>query len=94
MLSSLALLSQLLNIALGRQRPAGRRIHSSIDLIRGVLEAEVLTGGDTAEEQEFDVYVAAMGLDSFEEHIPADNRNLRSSSATGPKSTCARCTAN
>ena len=77
MLSSLALLSQLLNIGSSDGSDlAGRRIHSSIDLIRGVLEAEVLTGGDTAEEQEFDVYVAAMGLDSFEEHIPADNRNL------------------
>lgn len=95
MLSSLALLSQLLNIGSSDGSDlAGRRIHSSIDLIRGVLEAEVLTGGDTAEEQEFDVYVAAMGLDSFEEHILRTTGIWRSSSATGPKSTCARCTAN
>lgn len=77
MLSSLSLLSQLLNIGSSDGSDlAGRRIHSSIDLIRGVLEAEVLTGADTADEQDFDVYVAAMGLDSFEEHIPAGNRNL------------------
>ena len=77
MLSSLALLSQLLNIGSSDGSDlAGRRIHSSIDLIRGVLEAELLTGVDTAEEQDFDVYVAAMGIEGFEEHIPADNRDL------------------
>lgn len=77
MLSSLALLSQLLNIGSSDGSDlAGRRIHSSIDLIRGVLEAELLTGVDTAAEQDFDVYVAAMGIEGFEEHIPADNRDL------------------
>ena len=77
MLSSLALLSQLLNIGSSDGSDlAGRRIHSSIDLIREVLEAELLTGTATADEQDFDVYVAAMGIEGFEEHIPADNRNL------------------
>ncbi|MDR0932804.1 MAG: putative manganese-dependent inorganic diphosphatase [Victivallales bacterium] len=77
MLSSLSLLSQLLNIGSSDGSDlAGRRIHSSIDLIVNVLEAEILTGIDTAVEQDFDVYVAAMGVDSFEEHIPSDNRDL------------------
>lgn len=77
MLSSLALLSQLLNIGSSDGSDlAGRRIHSSIDLIRGVLEAELMTGTDTAAEQDFDVYVAAMGIEGFEEHIPSDNRDL------------------
>ncbi|MGE4564329.1 MAG: putative manganese-dependent inorganic diphosphatase [Victivallaceae bacterium] len=77
MLSPLAMLSQLLNIgSTDGSDLAGRRIRSSIDLIRNVLEAEVLTGCDTTPVEDFDVYVAAMGLESFEEHIPSGNRNL------------------
>jgi len=77
MLSPLALLSQLLNIGSSDGSDlAGRRIHSSIDLVRNVLEAEVLSGCDTETLQDFEVYVAAMGLDSFEEHIPLHGRNL------------------
>lgn len=77
MLSPLALLSQLLNIGSSDGSDlAGRRIHSSIDLVRNVLEAEVLSGCDTGVLQDFEVYVAAMGLDSFEEHIPSHGRNM------------------
>lgn len=77
MLSGTALLSQLLEIGDDAGSGlTGRRIHSSIDLIRQVLEAEELTGSKTAELQPFEVYVAAMGLESFEEHIPANSREL------------------
>ncbi len=77
MLSSLALLSQLLNIgSLDGSDLAGRRIHSSIDLIRNVLDAEELAGCETEALQDFDVYVAAMGLESFDAHLPHNGRNL------------------
>ncbi len=74
MLSGMTLLSQLLDIGDDAGSGlTGRSIRSSIELVRQVLEAEELTGNNTAELQRFEVYVAAMGLESFEEHIPADN---------------------
>lgn len=71
MLSPLNLLSHLLDI--GRDAGnslTGRMIHSSIDLITQVLDGEILTGTETGKTQDFKVYVAAMGLDSFETHMP------------------------
>jgi manganese-dependent inorganic pyrophosphatase len=71
MLSGLALISNLLDI--GNDAGSGltgRCIHSSIRLIQQVLEAEVLTADDADSTQDFQVYVAAMSLDSFTEHLP------------------------
>jgi manganese-dependent inorganic pyrophosphatase len=71
MLSGMALLSNLLDIGNDAgQGLTGRRIHSSIQLIQQVLEAEVLTADAADKTQDFQVYVAAMNLDSFTEHLP------------------------
>ncbi len=78
MLSSLALLSELLGVGSDSGNSlTGRRIRTSLRLIQRVLEAEELTGFDQDSPQEFEVYVAAMSLDSFEEHLPqGNNREL------------------
>ncbi len=73
MLSPLNLLSSLLNLDGGGSGLAGRRIYSSIKLIRTLLEADEPVSIDPDTEQGFEVYVAAMGLESFEEHLPAGN---------------------
>ncbi len=77
MLSGLALLSHLLSV--GNDAGSGltgRRIHTSIRLIRQVLEAEILNGADLDTPQEFEVYVAAMSPEGFEEHLPGNNHEL------------------
>lgn len=74
MLSPLNLLSHLLEI--GRDSGSsltGRNIQSSIDLIAKVIEAEPLTLFEPSKTQDFKVYVAAMGIESFETHLPADD---------------------
>lgn len=71
MLSPMALLSRLLNLE-SEGSLAGRRIYSSIGLVTEILEARVLAGTDMQKEQHFKVYVAAMSLDSFNEHLPSD----------------------
>lgn len=78
MLSSLALLSELLGVGSDAGSSlTGRRIRTSLRLIQRVLEARELTGFDQDSPQEFEVYVAAMSLDSFEEHLPkGNNREL------------------
>ncbi|MBE6402055.1 MAG: putative manganese-dependent inorganic diphosphatase [Verrucomicrobia bacterium] len=79
MMSALSLLSRLLNIGAedGAESFAGRRIRSSITLMAGVLEAEMLSAFDSEKISDFDVYVAAMRAESFEEHIPVrENKNL------------------
>ena len=71
MLSPLNLLSRLLDV--GKDAGSGltgRLIHSSIDLITRVIEAKMLTAFDSARIQDLHVYVAAMGVDSFETHLP------------------------
>ena len=73
MLSPLNLLSQLLDI--GKDAGSGltgRLIHSSIDLVTRVIEAKMLTAFDTDRVQDLHVYVAAMGVDSFETHLPQE----------------------
>ena len=73
MLSPMNLLSRLLDV--GRDAGSGltgRLIHSSIDLITQVIEAKKLTAFDTAAVQDLHVYVAAMGVDSFETHLPRE----------------------
>lgn len=73
MLSSVALLSQLLNIGESENDGfTGRRIYSSIALICRVLEAEVLAIHDAETEQDFDVYVAAMSPENFSRHVPVE----------------------
>lgn len=73
MLSSVALLSQLLNIGENEGEGfTGRRIYSSISLICRVLEAEILSIRDADTEQDFDVYVAAMSPENFSRHVPTE----------------------
>ncbi len=72
MLCLYSLLGDLLNINQQERSTAltGRVVHSSIELICQVIEAEALYIRDSAEAQDFEVYVAAMNIDSFKEHIP------------------------
>lgn len=78
MLSSVALLSQLMSIGdCESDGFTGRRIYSSVSLICRVLEAEILSIHDAETEQNFDVYVAAMSPENFVRHVPvAQNANL------------------
>ena len=77
MLSPLNLLSSLLDLDGDGSGLAGRRIYSSIRLMRQLLEADEPVSIDPDAEQEFEVYVAAMSLESFEEHLPrGNNREL------------------
>ena len=88
MLSPMNLLSRLLDV--GKDAGSGltgRLIHSSIDLITRVIEAKKLTAFDTGRVQDFQVYVAAMGVDSFETHLPRekDQRELALISGDRPE---------
>ena len=78
MLSGMALLSSLLNIGGGDSGSGltGRRVYSSPELIRQVLNAKLLAGGAISSEQDFEVYVAAMSCDTFEKHLPEDSSRL------------------
>lgn len=75
MLSPLNLLSRLLNIGNNAKDKSltGRKIHSSIDLISRVISAEALTLFEPKKIQDFQVYVAAMGVESFDSHLPEKN---------------------
>lgn len=76
MLSSVALLSQLLHIGDNESESfTGRRIYSSISLICRVLEAEVLSMHNATAKQDFDVYVAAMSPENFARHVPVDRND-------------------
>ena len=71
MLSGMALLTHLLNIGSDEGSGlTGRKVCTSIELIRQVLEAEILNGKDIFATQDFEVYVAAMSQEGFEEHLP------------------------
>ena len=77
MLSGMALLANLLSIGNDAGSSlTGRRIQSSIKLITQVLDAEVLTVRDNDVAQTFEVYVAAMSPDVFDEHLPDNNHEL------------------
>lgn len=72
MLSPMNLLSRLLDVSIETGTGlAGRVIHSSINLIKQVIEAKALTEFDADKKQDFKVYVAAMSMGSFTSHIPA-----------------------
>lgn len=51
----------------------GRNVYSSLDLIIKVLEGEAVSLFDGGLEQTFSVYVAAMNVESFREHVPYKN---------------------
>ena len=73
MLSPLNLLSRLLDV--GKDAGSGltgRLVHSSIALVTRVIEAKMLAAFDIDRVQDLHVYVAAMGVDSFETHLPQE----------------------
>ena len=77
MLSPLTLLSKLLNVGCDSENSlTGRRVHSSIRLIRQVLNADTLTCFEDEAIQDFCVYVAAMSQDNFEKHLPQTHHEL------------------
>ena len=77
MLSGMAFLGDLLAIGEESERSfTGRRVYSSIDMIQRVLDAELLTGCDLDKPQYFEVYVAAMGEENFQKHLPAREDEL------------------
>ena len=77
MLSGMALLTNLLSIGNDAGSSlTGRRIQSSISLIADVLSGEMLTVRDADVTQTFEVYVAAMSPDVFDEHLPDNNHEL------------------
>ncbi|MFA7231458.1 MAG: putative manganese-dependent inorganic diphosphatase [Victivallaceae bacterium] len=51
----------------------GRAVRSSVSLILEVLKGEALSLHNENEIQDFEVYVAAMNIESFKEHIPRAN---------------------
>ncbi len=51
----------------------GRRMYSSLQLIQEVLSGKFLCASEETKEQDFEVYVAAMNVDSFREHIPREH---------------------
>lgn len=85
MLSPLNLLSRLLDVGTAGSGLTGRLIHSSIDLITRVIEAKKLTAFDTAVVQDLNVYVAAMGVDSFETHLPREKDQRELALITGDR---------
>ena len=50
----------------------GRRVRTSLNSIIEVLHGEALSLRDPEREQDFAVYVAAMNVESFKEHVPRD----------------------
>ena len=77
MLSGMALLTNLLSIGNDAGSSlTGRRIKTSITLINQVLSGEILTVKESDRHQTFEVYVAAMSPDVFDEHLPDNNHEL------------------
>ena len=73
MLSLFSMLGSILNTGEDSSGMTGRNVYSSLDLIVRVLEGEALSLFDSADEQIFSVYVAAMNVESFREHVPYKN---------------------
>ena len=73
MLSPMALLGRWLNTDSGGSL-TGRHVHSSVRLIARVIDAKMPRISNADELTDFSVYVAAMGVDSFEEHLPQPGR--------------------
>ncbi len=75
-LSPINLLSHLLGIGYDSGSSlTGRTINSSIDLIAKVIKADILTGVETEKIQKFRTYIATMGVESFDTHIPINEPN-------------------
>lgn len=72
MLSLFGLLDELLQLSGDGTGLTGRRVRSSLALIAAVLKAEALSLHRPEEIQDFAVYVAAMNIESFKEHIPRE----------------------
>ena len=74
MLSLFAMLSSVLQTTSDDSNGmTGRNVYSSLDLIVKVLEGEPISLFESAREQIFSVYVAAMNVESFKEHVPYEN---------------------
>lgn len=77
MLSGMALLANLLSIGNDEGSSlTGRRIRTTISLINQVLAGDILTVCEADHHQTFEVYVAAMSPDVFDEHLSGNNREL------------------
>ncbi len=50
----------------------GRRVRTSLNAIIQVLDGDALSLKNPACEQDFEVFVAAMNVESFKEHVPRD----------------------
>ena len=72
MLSLLQLLNSFINIDEKSHDFTNRHVRSSVKLISEVLEAEKINVSDEEEIIDFSIYVAAMNIESFDEHIPRD----------------------
>lgn len=75
MLSLFRLLDDLIQSSGGESGSSltGRKVRSSLSLIQEVLNGEALSLHREEVVQDFEVYVAAMNIESFKEHIPRDN---------------------
>ena len=75
MLSLFRMLSDLLQISDegAGSSLTGRKVRSSISLIKDVLNGDALSLHRKNDIQDFEVYVAAMNIESFKEHIPRNN---------------------
>ncbi|MDR0868242.1 MAG: putative manganese-dependent inorganic diphosphatase [Planctomycetota bacterium] len=72
MLGIFTLLDEMLLLSENSAGLTGRDVYSSLSLIIDVLRAESVNVRDPDAGQKFSVYVAAMGLESFIQHIPGD----------------------
>ena len=71
MLSLFSMLGSILqNAGEDSNGMTGRNVFSSLDLIIKVLEGEAVSLFNSKQEQDFSVYVAAMNVESFREHVP------------------------
>lgn len=74
MLSLFSMLSSVLQTTADDSNGmTGRNVYSSLDLIVKVLEGEAISLFESSREQNFSVYVAAMNVESFKEHVPYKN---------------------
>ncbi len=74
MLSLFSLLDNLLQVSQQNSDMGltGRRVHSSVALIKKVIDGTAFSIHRADEMQDFEVFVAAMNIESFKEHIPRE----------------------
>ncbi len=73
MLSLLQLLNGFVDSNEKNQNFTNRHVRSSVKLISEVLEAEKINVNKENEIIDFSIYVAAMNIESFDDHIPQEN---------------------